>query len=215
MTWTKEEIMAYVDGQLPQADIERIEKAINEDTNANNFYENLIESNELINLSYRELENLYSKKTKSTTANQTINTKIKSLKSGVAGALAIPLKGILAVAIFGLFAISFAYQVGKNSKSLIEQKQVLEMQALNNIIKNKSKIQKHIQDNNLNDLSINFDDNSSATIKFLERSIENNNFCQKFVVAYEGMDYNINTCSSPKEKEEGFEWKYRLEKKLQ
>ena len=43
--------MAYVDGQLPESEIIRVEKVIDEDTNARNYYDNLIESNDLINIS--------------------------------------------------------------------------------------------------------------------------------------------------------------------
>ena len=50
MKWSKEEIMAYVDGQLPESEIIRIEKVIDEDTNAKNYYDNLIESNDLIKI---------------------------------------------------------------------------------------------------------------------------------------------------------------------
>ena len=54
---SKEEIMAYVDGQLPESEILRIENAINQDINAKNYYENLVEASDLINISYTQLEN--------------------------------------------------------------------------------------------------------------------------------------------------------------
>ena len=59
MNWSKEEIMAYADGQLSTVDMIRVENIINENEDANNFYEKMVLSNDLINLSYAKLENSY------------------------------------------------------------------------------------------------------------------------------------------------------------
>ena len=50
---------------------------------------------------------------------------------------------------------------------------------LKKVIENQSLIERHIESNNLNNLQIEFDDQSPALIKFRERSIENDKFCQK------------------------------------
>ena len=42
MNWSKEEIMAYADGQLSTVDMIRVENIINENEDANNFYEKMV-----------------------------------------------------------------------------------------------------------------------------------------------------------------------------
>ena len=59
MKWSKEEIMAYVDGQLPEEEILRIEEAINQDSNAKDYYNALTDSNELIDITYSTIEKSY------------------------------------------------------------------------------------------------------------------------------------------------------------
>ena len=54
--------------------------------------------------------------------------------------------------------------------------------ALKKVIENQSRIERHIESNNLNSLQIEFEDKSPALIKFRERSIEDDKFCQKIIV---------------------------------
>ena len=83
---------------------------------------------------------------------------------------------------------------------------------LKNVIENQSLIERHIESNNLNNLQIEFDDQSPALIKFRERSIENDKFCQEIVVTHENIDYVINSCNDIKSNLDNAKkvWKYSL-----
>ena len=129
--WTKEEIMAYVDGQLSEAEMPRIEKIINEDEKANAYYENLIESNELISIAYQQIENSYkSRSYQSQTSREEANQNKKSLQSKLSSVLSIPLTTGLGVAILGIVVIAFVYLSGNNTRNLIEKNQTMEAYAL-------------------------------------------------------------------------------------
>lgn len=211
--WTKEEIMAYVDGQLSDTEMPRIEKIINEDENANAYYETLIESNELISIAYQQIENSYKpRSSQSQTSREETNQNKKTFQSKLSSVLSIPLTTGLGVAILGIVVIAFAYFSGNNTRNLIEKNQKIEAYALKNVIENQSQIDRHIESNNLNDLQIEFDDNSSALIKFRERSIENDEFCQEIIVTHQNIDYLIKSCNDIKSNSENSKkvWKYSL-----
>ena len=75
-------------------DMIRVEKIINEDQEANAFYEQMILSNDLINLSYRKLEESYEITKNLSSAQQ--NEKKNQVKNLVGfGSIAISMKGIL------------------------------------------------------------------------------------------------------------------------
>ncbi len=208
MTWSKEEIMAYVDGQLPDSEISRIENIINQDINAKNYYENLVEANDLINISYTQLEKSYVRRSKSSQAdNIQKNTKKNVHSSNFVVSIAIQYKGILGVALFGIALVIGAFQVGKNSQNILERNQGFEMMAINNVIKNKDQIQNHIKKNNLKDLRINIDEKTTAVVKFRDRTFENNQFCQKIVVKINENEYNLDTCKIDIEEDE---WSYQF-----
>ena len=115
MSWSKEEIMAYVDGQLLSDDMIRVEKIINEDQEANAFYEQMILSNDLINLSYRKLEESYEITKNLSSAQQ--NEKKNQVKNLVGfGSIAISMKGILIFALGALILIAGTYQISTNKK---------------------------------------------------------------------------------------------------
>jgi hypothetical protein len=211
--WTKEEIMAYVDGQLDEAEIPRIEKIINKDENANAYYEALIESNELISIAYQQIENSY--KPRSLQSKLSSSEKVqkeKSLPSKLSGALSISLTSGLGVIILGIIVFTFFYLSGQNSRSLLERNQTMDAYALKNVIENKSLIQQHIESNNLNDLQIQFDDQSTALLRFRERSIEKDKFCQKILVNHENVDYEINSCNDKSTNSTNKSWQFILEK---
>ena len=207
MKWSKEEIMAYVDGQLPESEIIRVEKVIDEDTNARNYYDNLIESNDLINISYSQIEKSYiSRVNQSQTSNNQKNNE-KKINSKFASSIAIQYKGVLGVALFGIALVIGAFQVGKNSQNILERNQGFEMMAINNVIKNKDQIQNHIKKNNLKDLRINIDEKTTAVVKFRDRTFDNNQFCQKIVVKINENEYNLDTCKIDIEEDE---WSYQF-----
>ncbi len=214
--WTKEEIMAYVDGQLSEAEMPRIEKIIDEDEKANAFYETLIESNELISIAYQQIENSYKpRSSQSETSKEEANQNKKSLQSKLSSVLSIPLTTGLGAAILGIVVIAFVYLSGNNTRNLIEKNQTMEAYALKNVIENQSLIERHIESNNLNNLQIEFDDQSPALIKFRERSIENDEFCQEIIVTHENIDYVINSCNDINSNLDNAKkvWKYSLKQK--
>ena len=67
--WTKEEIMAYADGQLDESSIKRIQDAISSDPEAKDFYESMIFSDDVIKDTMQQLETSFKKN---------INSKIQS-----------------------------------------------------------------------------------------------------------------------------------------
>ena len=197
--WTKEEIMAYIDGQLSEAEMPRIEKIINEDEKANAYYETLIESNELISIAYQEIENSYkTRSSQSQTSKEESSQNKKPLQSKLSNVLSIPLMTGLGAAILGIVIIAFVYLSGNNTRNLIEKNQTMKAYALKKVIENQSRIERHIESNNLNSLQIEFEDKSPALIKFRERSIEDDKFCQKIIVTHENVDYEIYSCNDMK-----------------
>lgn len=212
MTWSKEEIMAYVDGQLPESEILRIENAINQDINAKNYYENLVEASDLINISYTQLEKSYVGRSKSSqVSNPQKNNQKNVHSSNFASSIAIQYKGLLGAALLAIALIFGAYQAGKNSQNALERNQADEMFAINNILKNKDLIQDHIKRNNLKDIQINFDNEVSAVIKFKERTFDEEKFCQKFVVQFKDSEYNVDTCNKVSNIKKGINrWDYQF-----
>lgn len=117
--WTKEEIMAYADGQLDQNSIPRIKEAIANDTNARDFYQSMVFSDEVIKDTMQQLESNFRINLKSSTQNnyqkenqqESIQSKIKSTSK------AISIKSIFIPALIGLslFA-SIGYFIGQNTQ---------------------------------------------------------------------------------------------------
>ena len=79
-------------------------------------------------------------------------------------------------------------------------------------MENKEIIQKHIYQNNLNDLRIQFDDNTAALVRFKSRSQDEDKFCQNFIVDFEDLSYDFSTCNNISTKEDN--WNYQLQKPL-
>ena len=103
--WTKEEIMAYADGQLEEKSMKRIQDAIASDPNAKDFYETMIYGDELIKDTMQQLETTFkttkfeknqSPQSKYRKNSQKVNSNIK-LKSQ-----AISIKSIFIPALVGL-----------------------------------------------------------------------------------------------------------------
>lgn len=117
--WTKEEIMAYADGQLEQNSIPRIKEAIANDTTARDFYQSMVFSDEVIKDTMQQLESNFRINLKSSTQNnyqkenqqESIQSKIKSTSK------AISIKSIFIPALIGLslFA-SIGYFIGQNTQ---------------------------------------------------------------------------------------------------
>lgn len=117
--WTKEEIMAYADGQLEESSIQRIKEVIASDAEARDFYQSMIFSDEVIKDTMQQLESNFRINLK--TSNQSnyekenqkenIQNKIKSTTK------AISIKSIFIPALIGLslFA-SIGYFIGQNTQ---------------------------------------------------------------------------------------------------
>ena len=117
--WTKEEIMAYADGQLEESSIQRIKEAIANDIKARDFYQSMVFSDEVIKDTMQQLESNFRINLKTSTQNnyekenqkENIKNKIKSATK------AISIKSIFIPALIGLslFA-SIGYFVGQNTQ---------------------------------------------------------------------------------------------------
>ena len=117
--WTKEEIMAYADGQLEESSIQRIKEAIANDIKARDFYQSMIFSDEVIKDTMQQLESNFRINLKTSTQNnyekenqkENIQNKIKRATK------AISIKSIFIPALIGLslFA-SIGYFVGQNTQ---------------------------------------------------------------------------------------------------
>ena len=117
--WTKEEIMAYADGQLEENSIQRIKEAISNDMKARDFYQSMVFSDEVIKDTMQQLESNFRINLKTSTQNnyekenqkENIQNKIKSATK------AISIKSIFIPALIGLslFA-SIGYFVGQNTQ---------------------------------------------------------------------------------------------------
>ena len=117
--WTKEEIMAYADGQLEESSIQRIKEAIANDIKARDFYQSMVFSDEVIKDTMQQLESNFRINLKTSTQNsyekenqkENIQNKIKSATK------AISIKSIFIPALIGLslFA-SIGYFVGQNAQ---------------------------------------------------------------------------------------------------
>mgnify|MGYP006098037129 FL=1 len=139
MNWSKEEIMAYADGQLSTVDMIRVENIINENEDANNFYEKMVLSNDLINLSYAKLENSYKISQESSLAKQPeIKDKNKNLFGF--GSLAISNKNILVFAFGAFILIAGLYQLGSQKKTSTMDDDYFKVIAMNTLIENQENI---------------------------------------------------------------------------
>ena len=67
--WTKEEIMAYADGQLEESSIQRIKEAIANDIKARDFYQSMVFSDEVIKDTMQQLESNFRINLKTSTQN--------------------------------------------------------------------------------------------------------------------------------------------------
>ena len=101
MKWSKEEIMAYVDGQLPEEEILRIEEAINQDSNAKDYYNALTDSNELIDITYNTIEKSYVSRTNQAKTTLSNKQNEKNIYPQNTNSIAISLRGV-----FGKIATS-------------------------------------------------------------------------------------------------------------
>ena len=117
--WTKEEIMAYADGQLEESSIQRIKEAIANDIKARDFYQSMVFSDEVIKDTMQQLESNFRINLKTSTQNnyekenqkENIQNKIKSATKTIS------IKSIFIPALIGLslFA-SIGYFVGQNTQ---------------------------------------------------------------------------------------------------
>jgi hypothetical protein len=117
INWTKEEIMAYADGQLENSSIERIQDAISKDPKAKDFYESMIYSGDVIKDTMQQLESGLKVDPKSYSQNnyEKNNKQFKASKLKSA-ARSISIKSIFIPALIGLslFA-SIGYFIGQNT----------------------------------------------------------------------------------------------------
>ena len=212
MKWSKEEIMAYVDGQLPEEEILRIEEAINQDSNAKDYYDALTDSNELIDITYNTIEKSYVSRTNQAKTTLSNKQNEKNIYPQNTNSIAISLRGVFGIGLLALMLAIGTYQIGKNSQNILNEQQAMDMYAIKNILENKEIIQNHINQNNLNDLRIQFDDNTAALVRFRSRSQDEGKFCQNFIVDIENISYDFSTCNNISTKED--QWNYQLQKPL-
>ena len=212
MKWSKEEIMAYVDGQLPEEAILRIEEAINQDSNAKDYYDALTDSNELIDITYSTIENSYVSRNNQAKTTLSNKQNEKNIYPQNTNSIAISLRGVFGIGLLALMLAIGTYQIGKNSQNILNEQQAMDMYAIKNILENKEIIQNHINQNNLNDLRIQFDDNTAALVRFRSRSQDEGKFCQNFIVDIENISYDFSTCNNISTKED--QWNYQLQKPL-
>lgn len=212
MKWSKEEIMAYVDGQLPEEEILRIEEAINQDSNAKDYYNALTDSNELIDITYSTIEKSYVSRNNQAKTTLSNKQNEKNIYPQNTNSIAISLRGVFGIGLLALILAIGTYQIGKNSQNILNEQQAMDMYAIKNIMENKEIIQKHIYQNNLNDLRIQFDDNTAALVRFKSRSQDEDKFCQNFIVDFEDLSYDFSTCNNISTKEDN--WNYQLQKPL-
>ena len=212
MKWSKEEIMAYVDSQLPEEEILRIEEAINHDSNAKDYYNSLTNSNELIDITYNTIEKSYVSKNNQAKTSLSNKQNKKNIYPQNTNSIAISLRGVFGIGLLALMLAIGTYQLGKNSQNILNKQQAMDMYAIKNIMENKEIIQNHINQNNLNDLIIQFDDNTAALVRFKSRSQDEDKFCQNFIVDVENIRYDLSSCNNISTKED--KWNYRLQKPL-
>ena len=212
MKWSKEEIMAYVDSQLPEEEILRIEEAINHDSNAKDYYNSLTNSNELIDITYNTIEKSYVSKNNQAKTSLSNKQNKKNIYPQNTNSIAISLRGVFGIGLLALMLAIGTYQLGKNSQNILNKQQAMDMYAIKNIMENKEIIQNHINQNNLNDLRIQFDDNTAALVRFKSRSQDEDKFCQNFIVDVENIRYDLSSCNNISTKED--KWNYRLQKPL-
>lgn len=117
--WTKEEIMAYADGQLDESSIKRIQDAISSDSEAKDFYESMIFSDDVIKDTMQQLENSFKVNIKNRVQNQyeKQNENQKKTNKISATVRSISIKSIFIPALIGLslFA-SLGYFIGQNTQ---------------------------------------------------------------------------------------------------
>ncbi len=212
MKWSKEEIMAYVDSQLPEEEILRIEEAINHDSNAKDYYNSLTNSNELIDITYNTIEKSYVSKNNQAKTSLSNKQNKRNIYPQNTNSIAISLRGVFGIGLLALMLAIGTYQLGKNSQNILNKQQAMDMYAIKNIMENKEIIQNHINQNNLNDLRIQFDDNTAALVRFKSRSQDEDKFCQNFIVDVENIRYDLSSCNNISTKED--KWNYRLQKPL-
>tara|TARA_X000000950_G_C13920060_1_gene662944 strand:- start:4448 stop:5089 length:642 start_codon:yes stop_codon:yes gene_type:complete len=212
MKWSKEEIMAYVDSQLPEEEILRIEEAINHDSNAKDYYNSLTNSNELIDITYNTIEKSYVSKNNQAKTSLSNKQNKRNIYPQNTNSIAISLRGVFGIGLLALMLAIGTYQIGKNSQNVLNKQQAMDMYAIKNIMENKEIIQNHINQNNLNDLRIQFDDNTAALVRFKSRSQDEDKFCQNFIVDVEDIRYDLSSCNNISTKED--KWNYRLQKPL-
>lgn len=212
MKWSKEEIMAYVDSQLPEEEILRIEEAINHDSNAKDYYNSLTNSNELIDITYNTIEKSYVSKNNQAKTSLSNKQNKRNIYPQNTNSIAISLRGVFGIGLLALMLAIGTYQIGKNSQNVLNKQQAMDMYAIKNIMENKEIIQNHINQNNLNDLRIQFDDNTAALVRFKSRSQDEDKFCQNFIVDVENIRYDLSSCNNISTKED--KWNYRLQKPL-
>lgn len=212
MKWSKEEIMAYVDSQLPEEEILRIEEVINHDSNAKDYYNSLTNSNELIDITYNTIEKSYVSKNNQAKTSLSNKQNKKNIYPQNTNSIAISLRGVFGIGLLALMLAIGTYQIGKNSQNILNKQQAMDMYAIKNIMENKEIIQNHINQNNLNDLRIQFDDNTAALVRFKSRSQDEDKFCQNFIVDVEEIRYDLSSCNNISTKED--KWNYQLQKPL-
>lgn len=205
--WSKEQIMALIDGELDKNEESRIREIIQNDDEAKNIYEKFSMADDLLGITYNELEKSFVQKKEigsSISQKQQKNEKPKGF-----GAITVSIGNLISGTLIIATLIAIAgYQIGLNNKqNTIESEKYFEMYAMNNVLNNEGILKKHIFSNSTNDLNIRTADNKTMLFKVIDREIKNDNFCQKYSLTLENREYIIEACNTDLKNKV---WKYSL-----
>jgi len=205
--WSKEQIMAFIDGELDKNEESRIREIINNDVEAKNIYEKFSMADELLGITYDELEKSFAQKKEIASS---INQKEQNIEKPKGfGAITISIGSLISGTLIIATLIAIAgYQIGLNNKqNTIEAEKYFEMYAMNNVLNNEGVLKKHIFSNSTNDLNIKTEDNKRMLFKVIDREIKDDNFCQKYSLTLEDREYTVEACNTDIKNKI---WKYSL-----
>ena len=209
VNWTKEEIMALVDGELSQNEENKLKTIIQNDDDARQLYEKYIMSDELLGLTYNQIEKSFI--TKNTQSINISNEENKKAPKGF-GAISISLGNLITGSLILAAIVAFAgYQLGlKNIQNSNQSEKYYEIYAMNKVLSNQGILKEHVFSNSAKDLKIKVEDNKTMLFKVVDRNIKNNKFCQRYGMKFENRDFIVEACNDNIESEK---WSYTLKSK--
>ena len=207
--WTKEEIMSLADGELSHKEELRLKKIIETDANARLIYEKFSMADDLLDITYKQLEESFNTKKTSSHAKQE-DIKIDNPKGF--GAISISIGNLVTGSLILVAIVAFAgYQLGLNNMQKSSQSErYYELYVMNNVLNNQGILKKHVFSNSTKDLNIKIEDNRKMLLKVVDREIKNNNFCQRYGLEFQNRNFIVEACNVNLENNE---WSYTLKSK--